>query len=70
MSQTYTALIRQDANWWIGWIEEVSGVNCQESSRETLLQSLRETLIEAIELNRADALVAAGKKFEELPIAV
>lgn len=70
MSQTYTAVIRQDANWWIGWIEEVSGVNCQESSRETLVQSLRETLIEAIELNRADALDAAGKKFEELPIAV
>lgn len=70
MSQTYTAVIRQDANWWIGWIEEVSGVNCQESSRETLVHSLRETLIEAIELNRADALDAAGKKFEELPIAV
>jgi hypothetical protein len=70
MSQTYTAVIKQDANWWIGWIEEVPGVNCQESSRETLLQSLRGTLIEAIELNRADALNAAGKRFEELPIAV
>ncbi len=70
MNQTYTAVIKQDANWWIGWIEEVPGVNCQESSRETLLQSLRETLIEAIALNRADALDAAGKRFEELPIAV
>lgn len=64
MNQTYTAVIKQDANWWIGWIEEVPGVNCQESSREILLQSLRETLIEAIELNRADALEAAGKRFE------
>ncbi|MBI5920326.1 MAG: type II toxin-antitoxin system HicB family antitoxin [Betaproteobacteria bacterium] len=70
MNQTYTAVIKQDANWWIGWIEEVPGVNCQESSRESLLQSLRETLIEAIALNRADALDAAGKKFEELLIAV
>ena len=70
MNQTYTAVVKQDANWWIGWIEEVPGVNCQESSRETLLQSLRETLIEAIELNRADALNAVGPKFEELSIAV
>ena len=70
MNQTYTAVIRQDANWWIGWIEEVPGVNCQESSRETLLKSLRETLVEAIELNRADALNAVGDKFEELSIAV
>ncbi|MER2516547.1 type II toxin-antitoxin system HicB family antitoxin [Candidatus Accumulibacter phosphatis] len=70
MNRTYTAVIKQDAEWWIGWIEEVPGVNCQESSREGLLQSLRETLIEAIDLNRADALDAAGTRFEELPIAL
>ncbi len=70
MNRTYTAVIKQDAEWWIGWIEEVPGVNCQESSREGLLQSLRETLIEAIDLNRADALDASGTRFEELPIAL
>lgn len=70
MNQTYTAVIKQDANWWIGWIEEVPGVNCQESSREALLQSLRATLIEAIELNRSDAIEAAGTGFEEMAIAV
>lgn len=70
MNQNYTAVIKQDSNWWIGWIEEVPGVNCQEDSREALLKSLRETLVEAIEFNRADALDAAGKGFEELPIAV
>jgi predicted RNase H-like HicB family nuclease len=70
MNRTYTAVIKQDAEWWIGWIEEVPGVNCQESSREALLQSLRATLIEAIDLNRADALDAAGTRFEELPIAM
>ena len=59
MNQTYTAVTKQDADWWIGWIEEVPGVNCQESSRESLLQSLRETLIEAIEFNRAHALARA-----------
>ena len=70
MNQTYTAVVKQDADWWIGWIEEVPGVNCQEPSREALLQSLRETLIEAIELNRADALDAVGKVFEEFSITV
>jgi len=52
MNQNYTAVIKQDSNWWIGWIEEVPGVNCQEDSREALLKSLRETLVEAIEFNR------------------
>ena len=70
MNQTYTAIIKQDASWWIGWIEEVPGVNCQENSREVLLTSLRETLIEALEFNRSEAIDAAGKGFEELSIAI
>lgn len=70
MNQTYTAVIKQDGDWWIGWIEEVSGVNCQEETRDGLLCALRETLIEAIALNREDARNALGKHFEELAIAV
>ena len=70
MKQTYTAVIKQDAKWWIGWIEEVPGVNCQEATRDELLQTLRDTLAEAIEFNRAEARSAAGIDFEELHIAV
>ena len=51
----YTAIVKQDGEWWIGWIEEVPGVNCQESSRDALLETLRITLQEALEFNRADA---------------
>ena len=70
MQQTYTAVVKREADVWIGWIEEVSGVNCQEATRDQLLESLRVTLAEAIEFNRADAIGAAGQGFEELPIAV
>jgi predicted RNase H-like HicB family nuclease len=67
---TYTAVIKQDANWWIGWVEEIPGVNCQEASRDALIKSLRETLLEAIELNRADALAAVGCDYEEYSLAL
>ena len=67
MSQTYTAVIRQSGAWWI---EEVPGVNCQERTREELLETLRNTLEEALELNRREARDAAGDGFEEIPIAV
>lgn len=70
MNKSYTAVITQDAPWWIGWIEEVPGVNCQEASRDQLLASLRVTLAEALALNRADALDAAGATYEELTIAL
>lgn len=67
MSQTYTAAIKQSGGWWIGWIGEVPGVNGQERTREELLETLRITLEEALELNRREA---AGGAFEEILIAV
>ena len=70
MNQTYTAVVKQDGEWWIGWIEEVPGVNCQERTRDKLLESLRVTLAEALEMNRTDAKNAAGKDHEEFTIAV
>jgi predicted RNase H-like HicB family nuclease len=70
MKDAYTAVIKKSGEWWIGWIEEVPGVNCQESSKEELLQSLQATLREALELNRRDALEAAGEGFDEEPINV
>ncbi|HEX6112595.1 MAG TPA: hypothetical protein VFZ10_09825 [Geminicoccaceae bacterium] len=48
MSQSYTAVIKQAGPWSIGWIEEVPGVNCQERTREELLETLRITLEEAL----------------------
>ena len=60
MQNTYTAVIKQDNGWWIGWIEEIPGVNCQELTREQLLETLKITLKEALEFNRQDELLAAG----------
>jgi predicted RNase H-like HicB family nuclease len=70
MNNVYTAVIKQDGNWWIGWIEEVPGVNCQEASRDELLVSLKVTLEEMLELNRQEAIVAAGGSYQEERIAV
>ena len=70
MNTQYTAVVKQDGDWWFGWIEEVPGVNCQEPTKDELLESLRITLREALELNRDDALVAAGDGFEELRIVL
>ena len=70
MNNVYTAVVKQDGEWWIGWIEEISGVNCQEASHDELLDSLRITLQEALEFNKQDAIAAAGGNYQEEPIAV
>ena len=64
----YTAAIQKDGDFWIGWIEEVPGVNSQGHSREELLENLQSALTEALELNREEAQQAAGDNFEEIQI--
>jgi predicted RNase H-like HicB family nuclease len=70
MATEYTAVIKQEGDWWIGWIEEVAGVNCQERTRQELVESLRITLQEAIDFNRQDAIASAGSEYSEEKIAV
>ena len=70
MKNNYTAVVKHDGDWWIGWIEEVPGVNCQEATKGELLESLRITLDEALKFNREDARRMAGVNFEEALIAV
>lgn len=66
----YTAIVKHRGEWWIGWIGEVPGVNCQEHTHEELLQSLTETLSEALELNRRDTLLAAEDDYVEEKVIV
>ena len=47
----YTTVIKNEGEWWIGWIEEIPGVNCQERTHQELVETLRVTLREALEFN-------------------
>ena len=64
----YRAVIQRDGVWWIGWIEEIPGVNSQGKSRAELKKNLRSALSEALEFNREDAVKAAETDYEETSI--
>ena len=70
MKTEFTAIMKQAGEWWIGWIEEIPGVNCQERTHEDLIETLRLTLKEALEFNRQDAIAAVGSGYTEEKIAV
>ena len=70
MGPTYKAVIKQDGEWWIGWVEEIPGVNSQGRTRDELLENLRSALAEALEMNRNDALAAANGAYEEASIEI
>ena len=44
MKNEYTAVVKEEDEWWVGWIEEVPGVNCQEITYQELKESLEVTL--------------------------
>ncbi len=70
MKKEYTAVVKQEGDWWIGWIEEVPGVNCQEKTHADLMETLKITLKEALELNKQEAISAAGGDYREEPVAI
>ena len=70
ITSIYTAITKKRGDWWVGWIEEVPGVNAQEKSKEELLTSLREILAEVLEFNRSDARIAAEDNYTEELVTV
>lgn len=69
MKAEYKAVVKQDGPWWVGWIEEIPGVNSQGQTRKELMENLSSALMEALEMNRESARSAAGDGFEEVTIS-
>ena len=63
--ENFTAVIKQSEQWWIGWVEEIPGVNSQGATREELIKNLSSALREAIEMHREDAIAAADGDYQE-----
>lgn len=70
MRNNYTAVIKQDGDWWLGWIEEIPGVNYQEATHDKLIETLKITLQEALAFNCEEALLNAGSHYQEELIAL
>jgi len=65
----YKAVVKEDGDWWVGWVEEIPGVNSQGQTRDELMDNLGSALAEALEFNRESAREAAGEKFDEVVIS-
>lgn len=47
-----TAVYQRDGEWWLGYVEELSGANAQERSLDECRESLREAVSDVLEANR------------------
>ena len=66
----YTAVIQQRDPWWIGWVEEIKGVNSQGANRGELLENLQSALQEALAINREDALACCLGSCDEVGLSL
>ena len=70
MNRNYTAVVQYNEPWWIGWVEEIPGVNSQGRTRDELMKNLRSALKEALEMNQSDALKSVTGEYEEVSLEV
>jgi predicted RNase H-like HicB family nuclease len=70
MNNTYTAVIQQDGDWWIGWVIEVPGANAQEKTKDELLESLKLAVKDILEVQRENALRKAAPNQQQILISV
>jgi predicted RNase H-like HicB family nuclease len=68
--RSFTAVISREDKWWVGFILEISGVNCQGHTRKELMDNLRSALKEALQIRRELTLATAPKQYEEKTVLV
>ncbi len=52
MARQFTAIYKKSGKWYIGWIEEIPGVNTQGKTLEETKENLKEALLLILETNR------------------
>jgi predicted RNase H-like HicB family nuclease len=70
MKAEFTAIVKRDGDWWVGWVEEIPGANAQEKTKEELIISLKEAVKDILELRCEEARKQAEDDFEEIPLTI
>lgn len=52
MSRRFTAIYKKSGKWYVGWIEEIPGVNTQGKTLQETKENLKDALLLILETNR------------------
>ncbi len=52
MARQFTAIYKKSGKWYLGWIEEIPGVNTQGKTLKETKENLKEALLLILETNR------------------
>ena len=52
MARQFTAIYKKSGKWYLGWVEEIPGVNTQGKTLKETKENLKEALLLILETNR------------------
>lgn len=52
MTREFSAIYRKSGKWYLGWIEEIPGVNTQGATLKETKENLKEALLLILETNK------------------
>ncbi|OGZ17828.1 MAG: hypothetical protein A2V72_02810 [Candidatus Nealsonbacteria bacterium RBG_13_37_56] len=52
MARRFTAIYKKSGKWYLGWIEEIPGVNTQGETLKEVKENLKEALLLILETNQ------------------
>ena len=52
VTRKFTAIYRKDGKWYLGWVEEIPGVNTQGKTLKEVKENLKEALLLVLETNQ------------------
>ena len=70
MKHEFTSVIEKRGNWYVAYVEEISGVNTQGKTLTEARRNLREALAMVIEANRELAAKGRSRDAVREPIVV
>ena len=53
MAKQFTAIYKKHGKWYLGWVEEIPGVNTQGKTIKEVRENLKEALSLILEVNKA-----------------
>lgn len=70
MKQQFTAVYKKSGKWYLGWVEELSGVNTQGRTLAEVRENLKEALPLVLEVNRLISREDAGARAMREPLSI
>ena len=71
MARQFTAIYKKSGKWYLGWVEEIPGVNTQGKTLKEVKENLKEALLLILETNRIlNKKEISGGKFIREPLSV